>query len=525
MAATVATFVRLRWRLLRGSIRHGGAEQVGAIISTIASAVIGLGAGTAVVVAGRTTDRPSDLAVIFCSLVLLAVVGFGVVAGISQPVDPRVIAAEPLGDRNRTIGLLAAAAFGPPGLAGIALGIGLAVGMTRQATDAPAVIVATISWLLSLLLVARTATNLLAMMTSRFPRAGQLVVGLSGLAFYGLFQFVPALLGRLDDAGRTRLADGLAWTPPGQIGRAIAGEGTTWLHVLAGTIWLPVLAIAFGWSARELSLSVRRAGGLDTTDAEAGIIGRWAHRACGDGPEGAIAWRSILTRFRNPRSALETFTGAGVGMAAVLVPVLIRDGAGSGAVLVGGAVQLAVLFMSGNSFGTDGPAITHELLSGVGPRALVRGKARSIAIVATPLAILGPVAAAAITGEWRYLVAGFGVGIGGLLAGTGAAVVQSAMVPIAIPETDNPFAGGESGKGIMAALLLGAVLVGLAILTVPIALALFWATDSGRVGLVTVFGAVTVLAGWGVMRLGIDLATRRVAGREPEFVAAVTPAR
>jgi hypothetical protein len=45
------------------------------------------------------------------------------------------------------------------------------------------------SWLLSLLLIARTATNLLAMLTSRFPRAGQLLVGVAGLTFYGLFQF------------------------------------------------------------------------------------------------------------------------------------------------------------------------------------------------------------------------------------------------------------------------------------------------------------------------------------------------
>ena len=99
------------------------------------------------------------------------------------------------------------------------------------------------------------------------------------------------------------------------------------------------------------------------------------------------------------------------------------------------------------------------------------------------------------------------------------------MVPIAIPDSDNPFAGGETGKGIMAALLLGGVLIGLAVVTVPVALALFWATDRGQVGLVTVFAAVTVLVGWGILRVGVDLATRRVAGREPEFVAAVTPAR
>ena len=103
----------------------------------------------------------------------------------------------------------------------------------------------------------------------------------------------------------------------------------------------------------------------------------------------------------------------------MLVPTLLRDTAGSGAVLVGGAIQLAVLFMSGNSFGSDGPPVTHELLAGAGPSMLARGKARSIAIVAAPLVVIGPVLAAAITREWGYLAAGLVVGVGALLAGTG----------------------------------------------------------------------------------------------------------
>ena len=188
-------------------------------------------------------------------------------------------------------------------------------------------------------------------------------------------------------------------------------------------------------------------------------------------------------------------------------------------------MQLAVLFMSGNSFGVDGPALTHELLAGTDARTLVRGKARSIAIVAAPLGLIGPLAAAAITAEWRYLVAGFGVGIGGLLAGTGAAVIQSALVPIAVPESDNPFASGESGKGIVSALLLFVVLGGLALVTVPVALLLFWATDRGKTSLVTAFGILTIAAGWLILRVGVALATRHLDGRDPEFVAAVTPAR
>ncbi|NNE12247.1 MAG: hypothetical protein HKN41_08390 [Ilumatobacter sp.] len=525
VAAVAVSFVRLRWRLLRGSIRHGGAEQVGAIVSTVASALVGLGVGGAILVTGRTSTHFDELAVTFCTVVMIAFVGFGVVAGISQPIDPRVIAAEPLSDRERAIGLLAGAASGPPGLAGVTIGIGLAAGSFGGIPTMPVITLAALSWLVSLLLVARTATNLLALMTSRFPRAGQFVVGIAGLLFYGLFQFVPALISRLDDDGRTRLADTLAWSPPGQIGRALAGGDGVWLHLIIGSLWLPILWSAFTWSTRELSLSVRRAGGLDTADAEAGLLGRMARRLCGSGAEGSLAWRSILVRFRTPRTALETFTGAGVGMAAVLVPTALRDTPGSGAVLVGGAVQLAVLFMSGNSFGSDGPALTHEVLAGADARTLVRGKARSIAVVAAPLAVIGPLTAAAITGEWRYLVAGFGVGVAGLLAGTGAAVVQSALVPIAIPDSDNPFASGESGKGIVAALLLGVVLAALAIATIPVALALFWATDRGRVGLVTLFAGATVLVGWGVLQLGIRLAAGRLSGRDPEFIAAVTPAR
>ena len=278
-------------------------------------------------------------------------------------------------------------------------------------------------------------------------------------------------------------------------------------------------------SATRLAMSTRRAGGLDTPDAERSVLGRLTRRACAGGAQGAIAWRSLLTRFRTPRTALETFTGAGVGLAAVLVPTLTRDTVGSGAVLVGGAIQLAVLFMSGNSFGTDGPAVTHELLAGAELSDIIQGKARSIAIVAAPLALFGPLLAAWISGEWTFLAAGLGVGAGALLAGTGAAIVQSALVPIAVPETDNPFASGESGKGMLAALLLCVVLAALALATLPVALALIWATDTGSTALVTFYGALTVAAGWLVLQVGIRIATARLGGHEPEFVTAVTPSR
>ena len=525
--ALIRTFVRLRWRLLRGAIRHGGAEQAGAVVSIVISAVLGLGGGIAMFITARTVEPARDVGVIACTALVVAAIGFGIVAGVAQPVDPRVFAPEPLTDRQRTIGLLSAAAFGPAGLSGIGIGVGLGAGMARSPLDVPVVTLAILAWLGTLLLVARTATNGLALVLQRFPRAGQFVVGVAGLGFYGLFQFVPILLDRLDEAQRTRLVDGLQWTPPGQLGLALTGPttGTAVVHLFAGAIWVPLLAGAFTATTRQLAASVRATPSGTPGDVEMGRFRSSVRRACGDGTVGVIAWRSLILRFRTPRTALETVTGAGVGLAAAIAPVLLRDNPGSGAVLVGGAVQLAVLFMAGNSFGNDGPAVTHELLTGLSIRTLVRGKARSILIVAAPLAVIGPLVAAAIAGEWRYLLAGFGVGIGGLLAGTGAALVQSALVPIAVPESDNPFASGETGQGFLAAVTLFAVLMGLAVVTLPVALALFWAVDRGSVVWVTVFSLLTIVGGAGALRLGGSLATRRLSGREPEFVAAVTPAR
>ena len=233
----------------------------------------------------------------------------------------------------------------------------------------------------------------------------------------------------------------------------------------------------------------------------------------------------MLTRFRTPRTALETFTGAGVGLAIVLVPVLSADGVGAGAVLVGGAVQLAVLFMAGNSFGSDGPALANELLTGIDPHVIVRGKARAVVVSASPIALVGPLIAAAFTDEWRYLPAGVAIGVGGLFAGAGAAMVQSAFVPIAIPESDNPLATGDSGKGWFSALMLGLVLAVLAVLTLPIALALLWALDRDSLALVTVLAAATLAAGLLVQRAGVSIAANRWRDHGPELYAAIVPAR
>ncbi len=526
MARLTITFATLRWRLLEASLRGTGSERLGVVASTATAALVGVVGGVALAVGGRGVTDPTLLFLVVTVGAVAVAVALGVVTGVSQPVDPRVIATEPISDRARSIGLLVATASGPPGLAGLAIGIGLAVAATRELATAPIVVATVVVWLLVLLVAARTATNLLGLLLGRFPRTGQVLIGLGGLGLYVALQVGPAALARLDDAGRDRLAEVLSWNPVGQLGRALAAaetSATTALsHLALGATVVPVLAFAHLATSNRLATTIRGNATSGTTD---GPVRRAVRRLCGGGGEGAVAWRNLLTRFRTPRTTIETVLGGAIGLAAVLAPVLFRDGVGGGAVLVGGAVQLAVLFMAGNTFGNAGPALTNELLAGADPGVVVRGAARSIVIAAAPVAVVGPLVAASVTGGWEFLPAGFLVATGGLLAGTGGAIVQSAFVPIAMPESDDPFAHGESGRGLLSAILLLGVILTLALITLPVFLALFWASANGSVPWVTVLGLVTIGVGRLVMLGGIALASNHLRRQGPEFVHAITPSR
>jgi ABC-2 type transport system permease protein len=528
--AVVALFAHLRWVMLRGALRTGGAQRLAVIVGLIGSALAGAIGGAVLFTLGRTTDDPVPLFVGAVTSAVLVVMMVGVIAGVTQPVDPRVLATEPLARRQLGIGLLAASAAGPPGLAAVLVGIGLFAGAVRGPDSIVPVAAAVLTFLAFLLLVSRTTINALGLLSTRHPRLGQLIVGVSSLAFYAAFQFLPRVAADLDEDRRRSLVDVASWTPVGQVGRALADARDQPVEALArvvlGSLVLLPLLWVFTWSTRRLVTSVRGVGGpTRSTTGTRRPFSTLTRRLCGAGVAGATAWRSVLTRFRTPRTALETFTGGGIGLAIVLVPVLSADGVGAAAVLVGGAVQLAVLFMAGNSFGSDGPALANELLTGIDPRMIVQGKARAVVVSASPVAIVGPLIAAAFTNEWQYLPAGIAIGTGALFAGAGAAMVQSAWVPIAVPESDNPLASGDSGKGWFSALMLGLVLAVLAVLTLPIALALLWALDRDSLALVTVFAVATLAAGLLVQRVGVSMAANRWRDHGPELYADIVPTR
>ena len=77
----VTLFARLRWRLLRGAIRQGGAQRVAVTVGLVASVLVGVAGSVIVAVAARTIDEPRPGLVVFPVALVVAVVALGVIAG------------------------------------------------------------------------------------------------------------------------------------------------------------------------------------------------------------------------------------------------------------------------------------------------------------------------------------------------------------------------------------------------------------------------------------------------------------
>lgn len=517
--ALVGAFIRLRWLLLASSLRSRGTERLGAAVVTMAALFAGTIGFVTLAVAGPLTDDPLELITMVTLGITVASVGLGVVTGVSRPIDLRVLAVEPISNGSRAIGLLAATAAGPAGLATMAIGAGAVVGLAGGAASLPVLVAAVLLWMLILLLAARTATEMLTMLVRRAPRTGHLVVGLAALGLYGLIQLGPAMLAGLRPDERERLVELAGWTPVGQLARAMTVDAPAASSLGVGALTVALLA--------AVHLTAAGRAGHDAGSGQVAHRGGsrrvpLIERLAGPGPVGAVARRRLQVRFRRPRAALEAVAAAGIGMAAILAPVVVNGG--SRAVLLGGAVHLAVLLVAGNSFGNEGSAVVDDLVAG-GPRLLVAGTVRSTLLITAPLGVLGPLAAVAIAGAWHLLPAGWLVALGALLSGTGGAMVQSVLVPIPYPETDDPFANGESGRALASGLALLAVLATLAVAMSPVLVALWWATSAGSTLAVTVAAGASVGAGWLLCRAGTELAVRWLERETPAFAAALVPAR
>lgn len=524
-----STIGSLKWHLLLGGLRGGTGQRIQSVLAIVVSVVVGAlscallwGLG-----ASSSEGMGADVVVV---LLPVSVFGIGLVSaatGVESSLDPRNLATEPLGRWELGVGVLVAAAIGPPSLLALLSGLGIVGGWASSGASAAVIVVAAVvAWWVTLLLFSRTFANVLgAMATGRLQQVAQVAAALSALLAWVMVQVVARDTAAWTQDRWDSLSSVARWTPPGQLGAAIVGAddaSVALLHLLLGVAWLPILLALSVWSTQRLALSAPRPGGGGERRRRALLPG--LERVLPAGRVGAIAERTLRTKLRTPRQAVNTISALAIGAGVFLVGPVLDPSVDPRVVLVGGVLHFAVLFDGNNAFGMDGPAIWSEIYAGADGRTLVRGKVVSSLAVMTVPALVLPVALAAITGGWQWVVAGWLVAIGSVLGAAGVAVASATLAPVAMPDSPNPLAAGDTGQGCVAGLALTACMTVLMITSVPVGLAVYLASGSSA-PLTTLAALGAPVVGALVMWGAVAVAVARLSRNEDRMIELVTPAR
>jgi ABC-2 type transport system permease protein len=524
-------FARLKWHLLRGGLRGSTQQRVQTVLAAVVALVFGLLAAFVLFSIGREAVAADDIVVVLLPVSVLAMGVLSAATGVEATVDPRHLAGEPLTRSELGVGMLVSAAVGPAAILALLAGVGLAAGWGGAGPVGGAVLItAVLAWWATLLLFSRTTANLLgAVASGRFRQVAQLVASGSALAIWFAAQILVRHTRGWDAARWEMLADVAARTPPGQIARAVTAldrPGAALVHLLLGVSWLPALAWASVASTHRLAFAAPRPGsGLPRAAHRPAGLRSGPLRLLPTGPVAAMTARTLTTKLRTPRQSVNTVTALLVGAGIFFVGPLLDGGTPDPrVVLVGGLLHFAVLFDGNNAYGMDGPAIWLEVTSGADAAVLIRGKvAASMLVMGLPALVL-PVAMASMSGGWRWLPAAWLIAAGSLLAASGVSVANASLAPVALPDSPNPLAAGDTGQGCAAGAILGIGTLVLAVVSAPVAALVVVATWSGVLPATAaalsapVVGALVL---WG----GMAVARSRIKGQEAELVQKVTPAR
>ncbi len=525
----VRAFVALKLRVLVGTLRRGGQSRAQILSAIVASFLLGALGFLILVAVGRNAAIADDLLVVLLPAGVLGVGLLSAATGVESTIDPRIFAGEPIGRWHLGLGMLATAIVGPPAVLACLVGAGVLVGWWTPGLAGTLLVLCAVSgWWVSLLLFSRMLANLLgAVATTRFRQLAHAGATLASLGALLATQVLAANPDSWDSQRWESMADIARWTPPGQLGLAITDAGTplkSMGHLVLGVLWLPLLLAVVVASTQRLAHSSPRpgGGGRGTSRWFVALGGSRAHTSRSARQVRALGARTILTKIRTPRQAVNTLTALAVGGAVYFLAPLLGTTVDSRLVIMGGAIQFAVLFDGNNAFGMDGPAMWSEIIAGVDGATLVRGKVRSSLLVMTVPGLVLPVGLAVMTGGWKWIPAGWLVAAGSVTAAAGVAVLSAVLAPFALPDSPNPLAGGDTGQGCLAGLMLSASVLALAVVAAPVAVGVYLASNSSAL-LATLIAALAPVVGVGTLWAGVVLATARVQGYEAELLAKVNP--
>lgn len=553
LGRTVRVLLRLKLRLLVNGFRQGGMRALAMVLAG-GAALAAVAVGSTLIVVSARGGGPNARAAVVLSLAGLFVLWCLaplLTMSADETLDASRLAALPLRRRPLLAGSAAAAAVGiGPVTAWVLLAAVIAAYARSPLTGAVVPVAVVLAGASSLLAGRASGTALARVMTSR--RGRDVAVSLFALLLFAvvLLQFVVRRVGHTSSDGWQAAARWVGWTPPGWAGRAVAeamqGRAGPAALYLVGALGLA--AAAAWWWAASLGRAMVDPGGiararrhergvpaptarppaggraapLPVRSARPAILGRLPLLPAT--PWAAVAARELRYMVRDPRRRVQLLVSVVLGVAFPLSIVVTAKNRTPVAVLVAGVGGYLVVFNTLNQFGIDGAAGWLDLVTGDRVRERLVGKNVAVGALGVALVATASVVLAAYTGGWALLAASVLLGTAALVVGLGVANVTSVLVPVALPEEGNPFAGAGAGQGCVSApLLTGSLLVqGALISPMVVGVVLLAPHQAPAATLVAAAGLVYAAALWAA---GVRLASQHARARQPELLEAVDPRR
>ncbi|PPF82993.1 transporter [Subtercola sp. Z020] len=505
----VATLLKLRFLVLRNSLRRSTWQLVATIIGALYGLVV---LGLVVVGLIALAFAPQELA---ATIIVLA--GSGVIlgwiviplitSGIDQTLDPARLAQFPLPLSKLMIGLTVAGVLGVAGIITSIAALAAVATWIRSPLAAVAAIVCAALAVLTCVVGSRMVAALSVSLQSqrRFREVSSILI------FIPLILLGPIIVG-LTQSVRTSadalpgIARSLSWTPLGAAWSvpadlAAGDAAAAGLKFVIALVTLALLVLIWRRSLAAALVSPHAAASKRVARGKIGLFGIFPAT-----PAGAVAARCLTYWRRDPRYARQLII-------VPLVPVLLwfySNNMGSLTLLTftGPIVAFLLALATLADISYDGTAFATHVADGVRGRDDRLGRVAALAVFAVPLVLALTVASVAIANAWPHLPVLLGLTIGALLSGFGLTSVSSARIIIPVPAAgDNPFKSAP-GAGFTTALSSFATWGILIVLVLPeIVLAIVaFLTGSVLIGWITL--AVGLVLGSVFAVLGIRLGGR-----------------
>lgn len=474
-------FARLKLRLIVNRLRRSTVIQAfGFLVSWLLAIATGIGLGYGYGAALLAAKNDLAISGAVFTLTGLAWLLLPVVAAtLDDTIEARQFELLPFTSRELAYGLTVAAFVGPGALMTVLmLGIGIGVGYGFGGVW-PAQLAAASFGLAFMIVVSRWITTLLTdLLRSRRTQeiAALTIVGLLTLPGVAGSLLVAETAengppGGLDLETILASIEPLAWTPPGVFGLLVdALERKAWGQMAIGTAYGAVGVIVAGLLfARSVErLQTRAAVNRRSRRRRGGITALYPKRyPLPRTPVGSVAAKELKYLLRDSRVKAQLIGGL------VATVVLAATGGAAladtpyapfAAAFIGFLVTASVI---PNQFGFDGGSFWAYQSSSIRLIDVLAGKNLGWAAVSLPLVVIAAVAAAALSGDARYLLAGILAGVSVTAVFTAGGNLTSILGAYPLPESNLFGSRNVSGTALIFS-FLGLGLSGL--LIVPIVL-------------------------------------------------------